>query len=67
MIYKVEVSNGQGWGDEFESTSRNAKKHLRDNFGGQDGARCTVRTKGGKVVCECRYSAEFGYYYTETE
>ena len=67
MIYKVEVSNGQGWRVVFESTSRNAKKHLIDHFGDQDGARCTVRTKKGKVVCECRYSAEFGYYYAETE
>ena len=65
--YKITVTNGSGWRKEFESASRNAKKHLIDNFGGQDGARCTVRTNRGKVICECRYSAEFGYYYTVTE
>lgn len=65
--YKITVTNGSGGSIEFESTSRNAKKHLIDNFGRQDGARCMVRTKGGKVICECRYSAEFGHYYTVTE
>ena len=65
--YKIEVSNEQGWRDECESTSRNAKKHLRNFFGTQDGARCTVRTMQGKFVCECRYSTEFGYYYTAGE
>lgn len=65
--YKIMASDGQGWWDECESTSRNAKKHLRNFFGAQDGAICTVRTMRGKFVCECRYSSEFGYYYTTGE
>lgn len=61
--YKITVTNGSGWRKEFESASRNAKKHLRDNYGAQDGARCKVCTKNGETVSACEYSAEFGYYY----
>ena len=61
--YKITATNGSGWRKEYESASRNAKKHLRDNYGAQDGARCIVRTQAGAVVSACEYSDEFGYYY----
>ena len=61
--YKITVTNGNGGRKEFESASRNAKKHLRDNYGAQGGARCIVRTKNGETVSACEYSDEFGYYY----
>lgn len=32
--------------NQYESTSRDAKKHLRDKGGNE----CTVRTKNGKLV-----------------
>lgn len=61
--YKITVSNGCGGRKEFESASRNAKKHLRDNYGTQGGARCVVRKMNGETVSACEYSDEFGYYY----
>lgn len=61
--YQITVSNCNGWRKEFESTSRNARKHLAENYGMQNGARCIVRTQAGAVVSACEYSAEFGYYY----
>ena len=59
--YNVEVYDGRGGGDEFESTSRDSIKHLRDNYGPQGGARCIVRNKKGEVVSAAGYSDEFGY------
>ena len=61
--YKITVTNGSGWRKEYESTSRNAKKHLRDNYGAQGGARCIVQKHNGEAVSGCEYSDEFGYYY----
>lgn len=46
---------------EFASTSRNAAKHLRNN----GGHTCKVFNGAGEQISECRYSAEFGYYYSE--
>lgn len=53
MKYIIEVN-----GARFESNSRNAKKHLRDNGGNQ----CLVFTKSGKLISGARYSDEAGYY-----
>lgn len=61
--YRITVSNGNGWAREFVSTSRNARKHLADNYGTQNGATCIVRTQAGAVVSACEYSDEFGYNY----
>ena len=43
---------------EFESNSRNAKKHLID-YGGHT---CKVYNRKGKQISECRFSDEFGFY-----
>ena len=43
---------------EFESSSRNAKKHLIEN----GGHTCKVYNRKGEQVSECRYSDEFGFY-----
>lgn len=63
--YNITVSNGCGSSREFVSTSRNARKHLSENYGTQNGARCIVRTQAGAVVSACEYSDENGgkYYY----
>lgn len=63
--YKITVTNGSGWAREFESASRNAKQHLRNEYGRQCGARCIVRNNAGEVVSACEYSDENGgkYYY----
>ncbi len=61
--YKIYVTNRQGWAREFESVSRNAKKHLRNEYGGQGGARCIVRNNSGEVVSACEYSDENGGKY----
>lgn len=61
--YKITVTNGQGSKKEFESTSRNARRHLREHYGAQGGARCIVRTMDGETVCACEYSDEFGFYH----
>lgn len=54
--YSITVTNGSGWRKEFESTSRNAKKHLRDNYGAQGGARVAVveyeHEEGGYLIWE---------------
>ena len=52
IIYTVEIGMNQ-----FESESRDAKKHLRDH----GGEKCTV-WKGDKKVSEARNSPEFGIY-----
>ena len=67
--YKIVIfSNEYRWCKVFESTSRNAKKHLRDKSPSQDGAPqdgsvCEVCTMRGKAVSACAYSVERGYYY----
>ncbi len=43
---------------EFESNSRDAKKHLRENGGDI----CNVYNKSGKLISQARNSAEFGIY-----
>lgn len=63
MKYKITVTDGRGTSREFVSKRRNAKQHLRNEFGAQDGARCIVRTMSGEVVSACEYSDEIGYYY----
>lgn len=44
--------------NEFESNSRDAKKHLSAHGGDS----CTVRDRDGDIVSKARYSPEFGYY-----
>lgn len=44
----------------FSSSSRNAKKHLRNNGGNM----CIVKTISGTIVSCCKYSPENGFYYT---
>lgn len=44
---------------EFESTSRNSIKHLRNNGGN----RCIVRKKDGSFVSGAAYSDELGFYH----
>ena len=57
MKYKVKVISDFNV-TEFESSSRNAKKHLID-YGGHT---CKVYNGKDEQISECRYSDEFGYY-----
>lgn len=62
MKYIIKLSCN-GYRKEFESDSRNAKRHLRENIGPMGGARCIVQKHNGEAVSGCEYSDEFGYYY----
>ena len=57
MKYTVKVISNFN-ATEFESNSRNAKKHLVDN----GGHICKVYNGKGEQISECRYSDELGYY-----
>ena len=61
--YKIIVTAPNNYPREFTSPSRNAKSHLRAEFGGMGGARCYVYDKTGRAVSACEYIDECGGKY----
>lgn len=57
MKYYVEVfDEGSGYGDCFLSSSRNAKKHLRDRLPQTSAGKCVVfSSNGDRVISACAY------------
>lgn len=57
MKYYVEVFDGSGYGGcFFLSSSRNARKHLRDRFPPSSAGKCVVYSANGeKVISACTY------------
>lgn len=57
MKYYVEVFDyGSGYGDCFLSSSRNARKHLRDRLPPSSSGKCVVfSANGDRVISACAY------------
>lgn len=56
MKYYVEVSDGDSWRYSFYSSSRNARKHLRDRVPQSSAGACVVYSANGeRVISACTY------------